>query len=433
MLQIKVYTIRSESSPWTARYDQTVRLFKPPVAAIARDTPETIDWGMSLISPDDSMAVMAALFVIAALGFLGEKTRIGSHLTGAVIAILAAIAASNLKIIPHSAPAYGFVFSYFVPVLIPLFLFKADLRRILFETSRTTLAFLLATTGTVAGVVVAVLALDVSALGSAAPLAAEQREAAIAGLFASTYIGGSVNYAALGEITGLMKDASFFSAATAADNLFSAVYLGMLALMPGWAWLARRFPQHDHESGKVDAVQETVTAQSLTLSLALALLIVALGDALVAGLAAPSWRYVIITAITLVLATAFPRVISRLAGSFEIGVGLSFVFFAAIAAGADLRAMVEVAPLLIALVLILLTVHVLVVFGLGMLFRLSLPELITASNAAILGATTAPALAAARGWKDLVTPGVLVGVLGYALGTFIGTLIFKYGSALLAS
>jgi uncharacterized membrane protein len=58
------------------------------------------------------------------------------------------------------------------------------------------------------------------------------------------------------------------------------------------------------------------------------------------------------------------------------------------------------------------------------MFRLTLPELITASNAAVLGATTAPALAAARGWHDLVTPGVLVGVLGYALGTFAGTAIF---------
>jgi uncharacterized membrane protein len=77
-----------------------------------------------------------------------------------------------------------------------------------------------------------------------------------------------------------------------------------------------------------------------------------------------------------------------------------------------------------------LTVHALVVFGLGYVFRLSLPELITASNAAILGATTAPALAATKGWNNLVTPGVLVGVLGYALGTFIGTLLFKYGAPL---
>ncbi len=43
---------------------------------------------MTFLPADNHMAVMAALFVLAALGFLGGKTRIGSHLTGAVIAIL---------------------------------------------------------------------------------------------------------------------------------------------------------------------------------------------------------------------------------------------------------------------------------------------------------------------------------------------------------
>ena len=63
---------------------------------------------MSLISADNSMAVMAALFCIAGLAFMLEKTRIGSQLTGAVIAILAAIVASNIGLIPHNSPAYDF-------------------------------------------------------------------------------------------------------------------------------------------------------------------------------------------------------------------------------------------------------------------------------------------------------------------------------------
>ena len=75
---------------------------------------------MTLIGADNDFAIMAVLFVIAGGAFLAEKTKIGSHLTGAVIAILVAIAAANLRIIPHSAPAFGFVFSYFVPVLVSL-------------------------------------------------------------------------------------------------------------------------------------------------------------------------------------------------------------------------------------------------------------------------------------------------------------------------
>ena len=163
---------------------------------------------------------------------------------------------------------------------------------------------------------------------------------------------------------------------------------------------------------------------SLTLALAAAISFVAIGDAITAAVEFPSLRYAIITLLVLVVATAFPHWMEKLHGAFELGVGLAFVFFAAIAAGADLMAMVQIAPLLIVVVVILLSVHLVVLLGVGRMFRLTLPELITASNAAVLGATTAPALAAARGWHDLVTPGVLVGVLGYALGTFAGTAIF---------
>lgn len=380
---------------------------------------------MTLIGADNDFAIMAVLFVIAGGAFLAEKTKVGSHLTGAVIAILVAIAAANLRIIPHTAPAFDFVFSYFVPVLIPLFLFKANLRHMIFETTRMTGAFLIASAGTIIGVIIAVSLLDLGSLASGADIPPELREAGIAGLFTSTYIGGSVNYAALGEVTGLRTDASFFSAATATDNLFSAVFLSVLALLPGWQWLANRFTSHEHgEEQVVEQGAERITATSLTLALATAIGFVAIGDALTGLIGMPSLRYAMITALVVIAATAFPRWMERLHGGFELGVGLAFVFFAAIAAGANLVAMVQIAPMLIVLVVILLSVHLVVLVGVGRLFRLTLPELVTASNAAVLGATTAPALAAARGWHDLVTPGVLVGVLGYALGTFAGTAIF---------
>jgi len=299
------------------------------------------------------------------------------------------------------------------------------LRHMLFETTRMTAAFLLAGVGTIAGVIVAVGLLDLSSLAPMADTDPALREAGIAGLFASTYIGGTVNYAALGEITGLSSDASFFSAATATDNLFSAVFLGLLALLPGWNWLARRYKPHEHgERQEGSVVGERITAMTLTLAVATAISFVAIGDAVVNAIGMPSLRYAIITALVVLAATVFPRWMAKLHGGFELGVGLAFVFFAAIAAGADIIAMVNIAPILIVLVVILLSVHLLVLLGVGQLLGLTLPELIIASNAAVLGATTAPALAAARGWHDLVTPGVLVGVLGYALGTFAGTALF---------
>jgi len=317
-----------------------------------------------------------------------------------------------------------------VPVLIPLFLLKADLKKIFFETGRMTLAFGLAALATVIGAIVAFGVLDFGA-----------DERGIAGVFTATYIGGSVNFAALLDITGLRENADFVSAATAVDNLASGLFLAALALLPGWRWLANRFPARDHTKGEVEADEGgKATAATLTITIAFALTIVALGDALTgllgsllnsmgvedAARQAGNWRYALITILTLIPATLMPKTMARLHGGYELGIGLAFVFFAAIAAGADIPSLLQTAPLLMALVLILLLVHGIVLFGLGSLLRLSLPELIIASNAAILGATTAPALAAAKGWKDLVTPGVLVGVFGYALGTIIATIVYQF-------
>ena len=117
-----------------------------------------------MIDPQDHLGIFAALLVIAAASFWLEKTRTGQLLTGTVLVILASIGAANIGIIPHQAPTYDFVFTYLVPLLIPLFLLQGDVRRLLREASRTTVAFLVATLGTIVGVLLAISLLDVSGL-----------------------------------------------------------------------------------------------------------------------------------------------------------------------------------------------------------------------------------------------------------------------------
>ena len=384
-----------------------------------------------MLNPDNHLGIFAALMGLAALAFWLQNTRLGSLLTGTVLVILMAIAAANAGVIPHQAPAYDFVFTYLVPVLIPLFLLQGDVRRLLREASRTTLAFIVASAGTVVGVLLAISVLDLNALAESANIAVTDKEGAIAGLFAATYIGGSVNYAALGEMTGLSSDASFFSAATATDNLFSAIFLSVLGLLPGVQWLARHFNDHPHTrtqtSGNADNESNTVsmTPTSLCTALAVATLLVAISDAISTWLDLSGGRYIILTVLTFTLATLVPKLRDWCTGGFELGVVLSLVFFGSIAAGADVVAMLSVAPILVALVSISLTTHLLCLLVIGRWLKLTLPELLIASNAAVLGATTAPAMAAAKGWNDQITPGVLVGVLGYSLGTLVGGLLFN--------
>ena len=78
-------------------------------------------------------------------------------------------------------------------------------------------------------------------------------------------------------------------------------------------------------------------------------------------------------------------------------------------------------PALFAYLGALYAVHLLGVFAIGKkLLRLSTRELLVASNANVGGPATAGALAAGKNWTELVVPGMLVGNLGNALGTFVG-------------
>ena len=56
-------------------------------------------------------------------------------------------------------------------------------------------------------------------------------------------------------------------------------------------------------------------------------------------------------------------------------------------------------------------------------FGFTLEETIIASNAAIGGPATASVMAISQGWTDLIGPGIFVGLFGYILGNYLGTII----------
>ncbi|MED5508852.1 MAG: DUF819 family protein [Pseudomonadota bacterium] len=387
----------------------------------------------SLIPADQTLAVFAALFAIAWFGFWAESKPWGKTLTGAIWAILLSILLSNLRIMPQSSPAYDVVFSYFVPMLLPLFLIHADVRRILAESGRVGIGFILACFGTVIGVLAGASLLDLG-----------EFESILAGMFTATYTGGSANFAAVMQSTGF-DNSSIIAAATAVDNLLGILFLVVIILMPASQFIMQRYVQRDYFSDQEQSLEQgenQVGGLSLAAALTFAMLVVAVSDLTVyllnllpLGIDFSLLRYLFITLYSIIPATLLPVQMKKLNGGQSMGFVLALVFFATIAAGADVATLLAHAPILLVFVFIVLLVHWLVVFIGGLLLnrllknqslKLSLPELIIASNAAVLGATTAPALAVARGWGTLVTPGILVGVAGYIVGTPLGLLIYSW-------
>ncbi len=377
---------------------------------------------LPLIGPDQDFAIWAVLIALAGFGFWCERFPWGRKYSGVMLLITAAIVLANLRIIPTVAPVYDVVWDYLVPIAIPLLLFEADLKRIVRESGPTLIAFMIGSATVVAGVTVGVFLFDLG-----------PREAELAGIFTGTYIGGGLNFAAVAEATG-MQDDSMLTAAVAADQVITNLHFLLIIFIPGIAWMANKYPTHhmdnavvfDAESeGEVHRIADLGLA-GLMAALALAFAVAATGKLIADLVGMSDYSILVITLLALLIATVFPRQIKKLSGYRETGNVMMFIFLASIGAGADIWKLVETAPVLFLFALVIIIVHLVLLFGIGKILKLDLAELAMASAVCIGGPASAPALASAKGWRDLLIPGLLLGSLGYAVGSFIGVSVVAW-------
>ncbi len=97
-----------------------------------------------------------------------------------------------------------------------------------------------------------------------------------------------------------------------------------------------------------------------------------------------------------------------------------YLFFAAVGAGTDATTFIASAFNLFVYGMLIITLHLAIVIISARLLHISLPEAIVASGAALVGPAPTAAIAVSRGWTALITPGIMCGIFGYVIGTFIG-------------
>jgi len=373
---------------------------------------------MPLISADQTFALSAVIMVIVAFGLWAESQSWGQKIGGPLLLLGIAMLLANIGLIPHTAGVYDEIGGLLVPMAIPLLIMRADFRTIISESGPMFVTFLVATGATIIGAIVGVFVIDMGPL-----------EAEIAGTVTSSYIGGSLNYVATAEAVGL-RESYIYVAGLSADAVGAVFFLILLMLMPAIGFVRNSLPSKfiGNEEYLIAEQQDTKAAiEAVPFSLlpaatgiAVSLVICALSIAITSVLQIQSFFILMVTAISLLVANFAKPIVSRISSEFELGTLFMYIFFVAIGAGANINDVLGSALPILMFIFVMVIVHLIVVVIVGRFIKLDLAEVMIASNACILGPAPAAALAASKGWRPLVTPGILVGLFGYAVATFIG-------------
>jgi uncharacterized membrane protein len=136
----------------------------------------------------------------------------------------------------------------------------------------------------------------------------------------------------------------------------------------------------------------------------------------------------VLTVTTLGIGASLIPAVNRIKSSFQLGMYFIYVFCIIVASKADLIALFDVAN--VRLMVNLLLYIALVIVGslilhaiLSWIFRINVDDYIITSTALSNSPPFVPVVAAAIRNKEVVIPGMIIGVIGYAIGNYLGVAI----------
>ncbi|MEO1079451.1 MAG: DUF819 family protein [Pseudomonadota bacterium] len=352
--------------------------------------------------------------------WLENHTRVFKKLGAAALSILIAMLCSNLGLIPGKSPVYDMFRGPGVLAGITLFLLTVDLGSIRAAGGPMLKAFLLGALGAAVGG---------AAMGLVLADAIGPDTWKLSGQFAATYIGGGVNFAAVGQ--ALNTSSEYFTAGVAADVIVTAIWLIVCIAIP--EYFGRSDTESDAPSIPGIARDRDPTLSSLLHSTgkpvrlwdlaALAFIVMSclwLADQ-IASLVPLIPMIIWLTTLALILAQV--PAVQGLSGSLVLGNYLLLLFLATNGAISVIARIVEIGPAIFFFALGTVLIHGVIIFGIGIMLKIDSKVIAIASQANVGGASSAMAIAGARGAPQLILPGVAVGLLGTALGNYVGLLV----------
>lgn len=385
------------------------------------------------------MAVVVGILIVVfpAVAVLARRAPVAARVGPVVLCYAAGILVGNVGLMTAAATEVAdLATTVTVALAIPLLLFGADLRRWVRLARPTIVSFGLAVVAiAVTSSLATLLFPDVGGDGPA-----------VAGMTVGVYTGGTANMAAIGRALDVPEPT--FVALNAADVLLGAVYL--LVLMTVAQRALRRFlppftaempgttsDLADHErQGHHDAWAFRPSLRAVLRGLAAAVAVVVLGAGtsyVVVSAISPAGTAVldtdafasgvILAITTLAVAASFLRAIHDIPGTYEVGQYLFLMFAVAIGTLAGIAELAASLTTVLPYLATALVGAVLLHLVLAAAFRIDTDTVIITSTAAVFGPPFVGPVAAAIGNREIVVSGLTTGVVGLALGNYVGLAI----------
>lgn len=355
-----------------------------------------------------------ALFIYLAWRF----DRI-SKLGTIVLAYGVGLVLGNIGILPRGiAAVQDALTTATVPLALPLLFFSIELRAWR-RLARGSLLSLLA------GMIAITVGSVVTYLFFNAAVGQEAWKAA--GMLVGVYTGGTPNLAAIGN--ALRTDPAVYVSVHGSDVVVGAVLLlFFVTVAPNvFRRLLPSFRPDDPAEAGEEQFSPIFTGFSgreigeMAVALGLAVAIAATGGLFVLMLpelfALPVAMLVVTT---LGVLASFSARVQRLRNSFQLGYYLILVFSLTVSSMADIREIAGTAPIMLGYVATLLLLVSVVHAALSALFRVDADTHLITATSFIYSPPFVPVVAAAMGNRKVIVSGVIVGVIGWVVGNYVG-------------
>ncbi len=336
---------------------------------------------------------------------------------------------SSMRVVPTSSPTYTTFKAFAVPMFIILMLLDVDLRSTMKVALRAVGVLVLGAIGVVIGGLVGFFLLK-----SQLDPEAWRGFGALAG----SWIGGTGNLAAVAEAVDTPP--TMMGIVVIADTFIFILYFPLLFAAKRWAKGFARFTRvTEEEASRLDSAIGEIEEKSSTVDFRDVLTLFGIGFLLIwiigsiaevlpvmkGVFEAATWKMLILTTVALALASTPLR---KIHGTHALSMALVYVYLSMIGAQADIREAAD-APFFMLAGLVCIIVHVLMVIVAARIFRVDVHLAAIASVACIGGAASAPVVASYHR-KELVPVAILLALVGYALGNYLG-LAAAYGCRLM--